>query len=424
MKLIFTRIFPAVAISIVVLIFVRNFPPANEQSVVSSRDSHSQVTAKTAQQSASMNVAAIARKARPGRGISREQAAAPNATNDIAKVAKLELRGPDWSSFLQRHAKGDKEALPEFLKTITRGNALSAWKAARRAKLSPSDRNQLYSTLGRIGGGELVNQLLATSDPNAALAVKGWGQADPAGAMDWFRQLDLQGDEQLQKHLSDSHQLTEGFLDKVSDSLLDSLQPGSDAANAEAARETFATEAIQLVESLMDQDSRKAESMMRELTERLIQLYEGDTLADWVTQLENPVVQSSAVQRIIEAGLFKNAPMDAVDWAVSLPEQKSREHAVSAAFGQLGSGVGGIDPAEIANQLNQMEAGREKDFAINGFAHGLVGTAPEDALTWAASISDEDFRKAVTDNVTRRIEGFTANAQPPATVEAIPENTN
>jgi hypothetical protein len=54
--------------------------------------------------------------------------------------------------------------------------------------------------------------------------------------------------------------------------------------------------------------------------------------------------------------------------------------------------------------LNSLEDGRDRDFAINGLAHGLAGRDPKSALKWANSISNEGFRKVVVENVTRRIE--------------------
>jgi len=315
--------------------------------------------------------------------------------------------GPDWTDILQRHAEGDKAAFREFLGSITPDNTLSAWQAARKTRLTPTDRGNLYTTLGKVGGGTLVTELMAASDPNAALAVQGWGHSDPTGALEWFQQIDLHGDKGLQKYLSASNQTPEGFLDKIADGLLNSLHPTPDPSDTETTREAYSAETLRFVESLMEQDPGKGEAVMRELTERLIQLYDGNTLADWVNQMESPVIKSASVQRIIEAGTFKSAPLEAVDWAYSLEAGRTREVGLSAAFGQLGSGVGGTDPAAIANQLNQMPEGREKDFAINGFAHGLVGNSPNDALTWAGSISDENFRNTVTENINRRIKSQT-----------------
>jgi hypothetical protein len=54
--------------------------------------------------------------------------------------------------------------------------------------------------------------------------------------------------------------------------------------------------------------------------------------------------------------------------------------------------------------LNSLENARDRDFAINGLAHGLAGKDPKGALKWANSISNEGFRKVVVENVTRRIQ--------------------
>ena len=78
---------------------------------------------------------------------------------------------------------------------------------------------------------------------------------------------------------------------------------------------------------------------------------------------------------------------------------------MSAAFGRLGGGVGGVEYQAAVNRLNSLENGRDRDFAINGLAHGLVGRNPEQALKWANSVSNEGFRKVVVENVSRRIEG-------------------
>jgi hypothetical protein len=316
--------------------------------------------------------------------------------------------GPDWSQLLQRHANGDPAALQELLAAVTPENALQAWEALRNAKLSPEERRSAYEALGRVGGGDLVRQLVALSDPDAALAVKGWGQSDPGGALDWFRQIDVFKDPQLQQYLKNNHLNEQGFLDRLSAGLLDSLFSPPDRSSPEAAREAYAADTTRLIESLLEEHPRKAEAMMRELTDRFLALYDGKKLSAWVNQLGDPAIQGAVIQRVIEAGTFKDAPFAAVDLAFSLENPQSRGPAISAAFGKLGSGVGGVDPGAVAAELIAMPPGRDKDFAINGFAHGLVGIAPETALQWAGSISQDGFRDVVVRNVTRRIEGQAA----------------
>jgi len=339
-----------------------------------------------------------------GRARSSFDARARAESLSALRASKLK---PDWSQLLKRYADGDQAAFQELLAAITPENALDAWATARTAKLSPADRSKFYQTLGLVGGKDMIRHLIDLGDPNAALAVKGWAQSDPAGALDWFRQLDVDRDPWLQRYLEASHLVKGEFLDRLAESVLDSLHPAKGNQTTEVARDAFSEQATRLLESLADQNPAKADAMMRELTERYLTLYGPDAVFDWFNQL-TPSLQSAAIQRIIEAGTFKDNPLKAVEIALSQTDPKTRQNAISAAFGQLGSGAGGVDQGAIANQLNTMPAGRDKDFAINGFAHGLVGSSPGTALEWAGSITEAGFREVVVRNVTRRIEARSA----------------
>jgi hypothetical protein len=130
-----------------------------------------------------------------------------------------------------------------------------------------------------------------------------------------------------------------------------------------------------------------------------------DILPDWVNQIEDPVQRGQAIAKMIEGGAFDKSPFGAVNVALSQTDPSARGTVMSAAFGRLGGGVGGVDRTAAVARLNTLPTGRDRDFAINGLAHGLVGSDPQAALKWANSISQEDFRKVVVGNVTRRIEG-------------------
>lgn len=309
-----------------------------------------------------------------------------------------------WSEFFKRHKDGDKTAFDEFPATITPENAIAAWEFARNAKLSKDDKSRFYQTLGMVGGGDIVNQLIDLSDRDASLAVAGWAEANPSAALDWYRQLDIKVDPRMRDYLASSNLMPEGFLDRVSDSLLNSMNPAPNAPDSADSGAAFVNEAVQLVESLMAEDPRKGEAMMRELTERFIDFYDNDAVADWFNQLDSPDVQSAAIQRIIESGAFKDDPFQAVDVAFSMDDPKTRGNAISAAYGQLGSGVGGVDPGAVAEQIQAMPVGRDRDFAINGWAHGVAGNNPDLALQMAGTISDDGFRETVTRNINTRIE--------------------
>ena len=117
--------------------------------------------------------------------------------------------------------------------------------------------------------------------------------------------------------------------------------------------------------------------------------------------------------KLIQSGKFDSAPFDAVDFALKVKNLEGRRSALSAAFGRLGGGVGGMKIEVVEKRINSIGSSQNKDYAINGFAHGLVAKDPERALKWANSIKDEGFRKIVVRNVSRRIKSQPANSKKP-----------
>lgn len=117
--------------------------------------------------------------------------------------------------------------------------------------------------------------------------------------------------------------------------------------------------------------------------------------------------------KLIQSGKFDSAPFDAVDFALKVKNLEGRRSALSAAFGRLGGGVGGVEIEVVEERINSIDSSQNKDFAINGFAHGLVAKDPERALKWANSIKDEGFREIVVRNVSRRIKSQPGNSKKP-----------
>ena len=117
----------------------------------------------------------------------------------------------------------------------------------------------------------------------------------------------------------------------------------------------------------------------------------------------NPTGPGEDIAKLIQSGKFDSAPFEAVDLALKQNDPKARGAALSAAFGRLGGGVGGLKLGAVVRRLESLPQVRDKDFAMNGLAHGLVSKDPEAALKWANSISEAGFRKTVVQNVTQRI---------------------
>lgn len=178
----------------------------------------------------------------------------------------------------------------------------------------------------------------------------------------------------------------------------------------EVARASVAIEGGETVRVYYDKERAQKASQLaaRGIREQSLQfavkMIEHNILPDSINEIQDPVEKGRAIAKFIEGGGFDRAPYDAVKMALSQSDPQARGTVMSAAFGRLGGGVGGIQVNEAVRQLNSLEDGRDRDFAINGLAHGLAGRDPKSALKWANSISNEGFRKVVVENVTRRIE--------------------
>jgi len=168
--------------------------------------------------------------------------------------------------------------------------------------------------------------------------------------------------------------------------------------NGEIIQVYYDKEKIQRASQLAAREARKRSLL---IAVRVITL---STLPDWINEIKDPVEKGRAIAKFIESGGFDKAPYDAVKMALSQSDLQARGTVMSAAFGRLGGGVGGVQINAAVKHLNSLENGRDKDFAINGLAHGLVGKDPNSALKWANSVSNEGFRNVVVKNVTRRIE--------------------
>jgi hypothetical protein len=155
---------------------------------------------------------------------------------------------------------------------------------------------------------------------------------------------------------------------------------------------------------------------MREFTERVIKGRDKETLKQWVAGYKEPELQAGTAQRVIESGVFDKNPLEAVEFANSLNSTKAKRSALSSAYARLAGGVNGHDPNITASELNAMEDGPERDFALNGFAHGLVRKDPEAAIQWASSISNEGFRNVVTKNINKRINAEVLSKKSPQEV--------
>ena len=310
---------------------------------------------------------------------------------------------PAWKQELDVFLKG-KTSPQKFLNSLTATN----WEEARDAlalayekeKLPPNKNFQerFWMKVGEIGGEEIAKELLEDGDPAFSKVLKGWAKGNPQEMFDYYADLDLTSPE-VQNYLDKTNSREIPLMDQFSSGMIDEILRSSNGKIGNTQVES----ANDLIDHFLEKDKKKAESLMREFTERVTKGRDKDTLKQWVAGYKEPELQAGTAQRVIESGVFDKNPLEAVEFANSLESTKAKRSALSSAYARLAGGVNGHDPNITATELNEMEDGWQRDFALNGFAHGLVHRDPEAAIQWANSISNEGFRKVVTKNVTKRI---------------------
>ena len=310
---------------------------------------------------------------------------------------------PAWKQELDVFLKG-KTSPQKFLNSLTASN----WKEARDAlalaykkeKLPPNKNFQerFWMKVGEIGGEEIAKELLEDGDPAFSKVLKGWAKGNPQEMFDYYADLDLTSPE-VQNYLDETNSREIPLMDQFSSGMIDEILRSSNGKIGNTQVES----ANDLIDHFLEKDKKKAESLMREFTERVTKGRDKDTLKQWVSGYKEPELQAGTAQRVIESGVFDKNPLEAVEFANSLESTKAKRSALSSAYARLAGGVNGHDPNITATELNEMEDGWQRDFALNGFAHGLVHRDPKAAIQWANSISNEGFRKVVTKNVTKRI---------------------
>ena len=307
----------------------------------------------------------------------------------------------------------EEEALHEFLTQITPEN----WRQARAGLISAYKdgtlpKNHLveemfWSKVGEIGGRKLADELLSKSDPAFSKILKGWGKKNPQELFDYLWDMEI-NDPKIQTYLEKTNNREFPFMDELSNSLIEGLIHAGDSNTITDSHVDQISETIDL---LMEKDPRKADSLMRELSKRVVPGQTPQALKEWVDHYDKPNLQAAAAGKVIESGTFDKDPLAAAEFAWSLEKDQPRRTALSAAYAKLAGGVNGHDPNLTATQLIEMDKGHDRDFALNGFAHGLVHKDPDAALEWANEISNENFRKVVTKNISRRIQKERPNSQ-------------
>ena len=105
------------------------------------------------------------------------------------------------------------------------------------------------------------------------------------------------------------------------------------------------------------------------------------------------------IAKLIQIGKFDKSPFDALDLTLTQTNPKVRGSALSAAFGRLAAGVGGVELDAVVERLESLVNARDRNFAINGLA---TDWSPRIIvrIEMGNSTSNERLRRTVVENVT------------------------
>ncbi|MFN0128068.1 MAG: hypothetical protein ACKV19_15435 [Verrucomicrobiales bacterium] len=321
----------------------------------------------------------------------------------MSEAVREALREPDPVKSMMNFSQLIKELSPE--------NADAAFKTVRET-VTGFDSMRFLPMLtyqwGTLDGAKALStmQELGGRDGmfNSAATLAGFASADPEAAKKWLTENGTNENRWI--------------LDRA---LVTGLARSDFAAASEYVMALPAENRAGFVEVLAEQKIRDGIS----------------PAADWALALTDPAMKASALQRVADqytrqdpaqaaawiqehatADYAKDAvatvarkyaekdPQLAIGWAATLPAGVSQNEAYGRVFREWGRS----DPTSASEALNSLPTGAAKDESIGSFARSIARDNPEDAVTWAATISNAQQREQAQIEVVQRWRGTDADA--------------
>ena len=298
-----------------------------------------------------------------------------------------------------------KLAFKDFLSRLTVRNAKAM--RAQIAHLSPKSRefSEFHYAWGKIGGSDAVMYGAETKEPDMLITLAGWTSANPDAALDWFNSLEKKNKSyKNQSYLMGGlvHGLTDADPDRAIDFVLNlkdtgqKLPPRLMHYSQGGRMMGIVTDRLLEVQSLADTaawaDSLPEGGFRSAARARVIRDFAREDLVGasaWVEAFSNEPDGISAVQVMAKAWASEDIP-NSVTWLETLDGSRGKSEGLSAAYGFWGA----KEPESASEYLNNQNDSKERDFAINGFISGLAHKDPENAVLWAAQISNPGLREA------------------------------
>ena len=300
-------------------------------------------------------------------------------------------------------------AFSRLLEGLTADNALQIREQIAHLHHHSAEFREFHYAWGAVAGEEAAMFGASTEEDDMAPALAGWAGSDPDAALTWFKNLDMENDEDFDPLLKERkipadnlrHHLMRGLVDGLADAdpkfasdfVVAMVEDGNKRAAhlmhgvaQEYLRRSETQEAVRWAESLPEGEPRSV------ALHRLANGYasrDPKAAAEWVEKFSGSDQNYlGGVVGEVGATWAREDPEAALDWIASLPERHGQKAGMRRTFGEWAH----RDPTQASDYLNNMPASAAKDSAIQGFTGRLAWENPQAAITWAESISSEQAR--------------------------------
>jgi hypothetical protein len=267
----------------------------------------------------------------------------------------------------EKNPKLRREAFQKLLDGMTFDNALEMRKYI--AHLSPDDKEfiEFHMQYGAVAGDTAVEHGAETKERDMMVTLLGWAKADPNGALEWYKNLEVDG----KGNFTNKTYLAEGMLRGLAE---------NDTA--------FATEFLSGI-SVKDHSMRRmAQVLAGKVWEQSSSAKDLKSATSWADSLPDGKLKSYAQAEITKQYASKD-PQAAVSW---LATQESSSDNMKGSYYNAFSAWAGKDATAAGDYISTMPDSSNKDSAIIGLSVNLVNKDPQLALEWAGNINEPENR--------------------------------
>ena len=117
---------------------------------------------------------------------------------------------------------------------------------------------------------------------------------------------------------------------------------------------------------------------------------------EWIESMDESSLKLAVTEKVAKE-MARGNPVETANWIGSLPEGKTR----TVAMNQLAEMWTRQDPVATAEWINQLPASENTDPLIETLVNKVHKSHPEDALTWAETISNPKRRKHMVEKIEK-----------------------